>query len=465
MWEILTILACIFGPLWLIHCIYIGYAFWIRRDSDYIKYRSPALTLFAEVMVCILGLMYIIRWSTYYQVPCFISVWVTQFSYPVVYCAILARSIRLLFLYRLSEARLFAAVNIQENRKGQTFGTSKSERMNSVKHSDGESVMEMCTLTYPSDSSFVNVCHRNLPLEDSWFLRHLKVISSTYMKGSIGVVLAAHVVVLIVIQSLSTRISIYPTIATTNCFNGWEWVPHQIFITLYNVCMLFLIVVLRNVVDAYGIRTELTVMCVVNAIIDVFFIIYYNQVGVKEIDPNNHLVNIAFIYLLTFQYQMVIRPIMVVRGYRSIFLPMSRSSDNQNLTLCMESLDLLLSSPPLMEQFKMFSVKDFTVENVLFYERCMRFRNDIGEGTGSNIAAEVSDIFDTFIAYESRLMINLTGRTRQTIQEMINGNVYHLTMFDIAVEEVKDLMFRNTYPRFLQSKRHMYFGWDSVAQV
>ncbi|KAK9766286.1 hypothetical protein K7432_004746 [Basidiobolus ranarum] len=462
MLDVPSILACTFGPLWLVFCACTNWAFWFRRHSPCIKYRSPTATLLAALMIFLVGALYILRWSRQYQIPCFISLWITQFSFPVIYCVVICRSVRLLFLYRISEAKLVAALHTREDHAIRLFDTSKSKKMKQVHFPEPSPTDNMI---YPSDRIFMDVQDPNVPVEKNWFQRYQKLAAVHFLKMTVGCILALHIIVLVIIQCFTTRASIYPNMGFTECFSGWEWIPHQVFSVIYNIIILILFIAYRDVTDGFRVRSELIAMGIINSLMDVFFFFYYDESWANRLDPNSYLINVAFLYLFTFQYQMIIKPTMIAQIYQPTSIVNTRSSKKPHLTLCMESFDFILQSSYLMEQFKLFATKDFSVENVLFYQRCLKFRQIAEEGTGSCILAEAFDIYDVFIAYESHLMINLNGRTRQDIEDLLYQNSYHVNMFDEAAEEIKDLLFRNTFPRFLQGKRHTQFDWDSPTQV
>ncbi|ORX97880.1 hypothetical protein K493DRAFT_313890 [Basidiobolus meristosporus CBS 931.73] len=474
------ILTCVLTPLWVLQSFGSSVVFWRHRDTDYIKYRSPKLSLLMELFVCIIGVLYMLRWSLTGSIPCFVIVWITEFGYPVIYLAIIARSVRLLFLYRLSEAKLASALT----NNTATKHNLKSERtVNLKKRSSNDSGMEMRNLTYPSDSSIVNSNGTRppttaLPLEQSWFHQHRYILSSNFLNTSIGTAMVFHIMILIVLQAFSENIAIIPKVITSNCFNGWEWIPHQIFVVLYNVILFIFVIMLRNVSDAYGIRGELLYMSLVNMFFDVFFIIYFHISTLRTFDPNDYAVNLAFIPLLTFQYHMIVRPVLITRGYPSITSLFSRRTGNDlssninayPLTATKVSFEQVMDNYTLWEQFKLFAVQDFSVENVLFFERCRRLKDswtcdETGELKVEVIETEVRDVYDTFITPNARLMVNLNGKTRRQIQEALNQKNISVDIFDRAVEEVSELMFRNTYPRFIQSRRSSYLKWEDVGNV
>ncbi|KAK9762849.1 hypothetical protein K7432_011008 [Basidiobolus ranarum] len=475
------ILTCIVTPLWVLQSLGSSIMFWRNRNTDYIKYRSPMLSLLMELFVCIIGVMYMLRWSLNGMIPCFVIVWVTEFGYPVIYLAIIARSIRLLFLYRLSEAKLAAALASGDDRRAKRLKKRKSELpLHLKKRSSDDSGMELRNLTYSSDPSTLNnkAVQVTLPLEQSWFHKHRHMLSNNFLNTSIGIALAFHVMVLIVLQAFSENIAIIPQVAMHNCFAGWEWIPHQIFVVCYNVILFVFVIMLRNVSDAYGIRGELLYMSIVNMFFDILFIIYYHVPVFRTFDPHDYAVNLAFVPLLTFHYHMIVRPVMATLGYAGLSSFIFRrnrvisdsSINSYPLTATKVSFEQVMESSTLWEQFKLFAVQDFTVENVLFFERCRKLKydwmtEDETQSKVDNMEIEIQDVYNTFIAPNARFMVNLNGKTRRLILECLKQRNFSVDIFERALDEVAELMFRNTYPRFLQSRRNTYLKWEDVGSV
>ncbi|ORX91335.1 hypothetical protein K493DRAFT_317346 [Basidiobolus meristosporus CBS 931.73] len=474
------LLTCIITPLWTLQCLGCSIMFWRHRNTDYIKYRSPKLSLLVELFVCIFGVLYMLRWSLTGLIPCFVIVWITEFGYPVIYLAIIARSVRLLFLYRLSEAKLVAASTYDEHEAAKRYRKRRSEVTHHLKkRSSDDSGLEMRNLTSPSTPSTVhNDSYPSVPLEHSWFHKHRYILSPNYLNTVIGIILTFHAMILIVLQVFSPKVAILPTVAMENCFVGWEWIPHQMFIVLYNLILFILVILLRDVADAYGIRAELLYMSIVNMIFDIFFIMFFHIPVFRELDPHDYVVNLMFVPLLNFHYHMIIRPVLASRGYPSMSNMLLRQNRNSaefgfhahSLTASKLSFDQMVESYALWEQFKLFAVQDFTVENVLFFERCRKLKQmwaaeNATPPETSTLEKEIHDLYNTFIAPNARFVVNLNGKTRRLIQEALKKREYKMEIFERALEEVGELMFRNTYPRFLQSRRNLHLKWEDVGAV
>ncbi|RKP10426.1 hypothetical protein THASP1DRAFT_27798 [Thamnocephalis sphaerospora] len=141
-----------------------------------------------------------------------------------------------------------------------------------------------------------------------------------------------------------------------------------------------------------------------------------------------------------------------------------------------------MSDPVTFEKFKIFAIIDFSVENVLFYERVRRVRllarstpaapvshsrappanTDVTNVRlpsqpsftesllSPRVEKELRSIFETFIRPGAEYEVNLDHVTRQAILTRVASNCINARMYDAAFRETTDLMLYNTFPRFLR---------------
>ncbi|KAI8052475.1 RGS domain-containing protein [Syncephalis plumigaleata] len=137
-----------------------------------------------------------------------------------------------------------------------------------------------------------------------------------------------------------------------------------------------------------------------------------------------------------------------------------------------------LANPASFEKFKIFSIIDFSVENVLFYDKVRRLRalaikkqstsscgNGVrrhrsnttdtaasGEALARRIDKEIRNIYVKFIVPGSEYELNLEHDTRKSIMKAMQQDEFNITLYDAAFNEISSLLINNTYPRFLQWK-------------
>ncbi|KAK9736787.1 G-protein signaling regulator protein [Basidiobolus ranarum] len=130
----------------------------------------------------------------------------------------------------------------------------------------------------------------------------------------------------------------------------------------------------------------------------------------------------------------------------------------------MASFESMVEDPQQFEVFKRFSLRDFSVENALFFERIQKLRyqtRDIGssEELPTWVILEINSIYNTFISADSEFELNLEASAVRDIRRQFQSNNIRLDIFDRAFNEVRTLMFRYTYPRFIK------MGQKSLAET
>lgn len=104
----------------------------------------------------------------------------------------------------------------------------------------------------------------------------------------------------------------------------------------------------------------------------------------------------------------------------------SASIPLQKLELTTESLHSALADPDTLRVLQSWAVKDFSVENILFYDRYLHLLQGIGPNNnildtplGIDQIPEVIDFYNTFIAENSPLQVNISHKARSTIDAII----------------------------------------------
>lgn len=117
------------------------------------------------------------------------------------------------------------------------------------------------------------------------------------------------------------------------------------------------------------------------------------------------------------------------------------------------SIHELLKDPSGRELFRRFLEREFSSENLRFYEVC----NELRYAANKDIAAKVEDIYNEFLAPVASCPINIDSRIMAiTKMKMENPDRY---TYDEAREHIFNLMTRDSYNRFLRSDTYR----DSLA--
>uniref|UniRef100_UPI00398E7D55 regulator of G-protein signaling 9b n=1 Tax=Pristiophorus japonicus TaxID=55135 RepID=UPI00398E7D55 len=105
----------------------------------------------------------------------------------------------------------------------------------------------------------------------------------------------------------------------------------------------------------------------------------------------------------------------------------------------------LMRDPSGRQDFELFLKKEFSVENLAFWEAC----EDLKYGEQSKGKEKADEIYKTFLAQGARRWINIDGRTMEiTVKGLKTPHRYVL---DAAQTHIYMLMKKDSYPRFLRS--------------
>jgi hypothetical protein len=123
-----------------------------------------------------------------------------------------------------------------------------------------------------------------------------------------------------------------------------------------------------------------------------------------------------------------------------------------------DTIDLIsvLQDPDMRRYFKLYSMKELSVENILFYEAVLKFRSNDNVDT---IQQEAKDIFNRFLVPSSHLEINIGSHMRKKITSIIQQEEEsdlhnNRTMFDEICTYIESANLADTFHRF---KRHDSF--------
>lgn len=109
------------------------------------------------------------------------------------------------------------------------------------------------------------------------------------------------------------------------------------------------------------------------------------------------------------------------------------------------SIHELLKDPCGRELFRRYLEREYSIENLLFYEVCSELRY----ATNKDIATRVNDIYNQFLAPNANCPINIDSRIMAITKSKMENPDRHT--YDEAREHIFNLMTRDSYNRFLRS--------------
>eukprot|EP00835_Amoeboradix_gromovi_P003638 NODE_249_length_12946_cov_0.357438.p1 type:complete len:416 gc:universal NODE_249_length_12946_cov_0.357438:3917-5164(+) len=119
-----------------------------------------------------------------------------------------------------------------------------------------------------------------------------------------------------------------------------------------------------------------------------------------------------------------------------------------------------LKDPNGMKDFKEFLAKEFSVENILFWEKVEEFKNMFAASTIREREFLAAVILDEYVAEYAPSPINVDYKSIKLLREDIRNKNLFAEMFDKPQQSLYQLMATDSYRRFLLTpagKRYRFF--------
>ncbi|ORX91423.1 hypothetical protein K493DRAFT_378775 [Basidiobolus meristosporus CBS 931.73] len=430
--------------IYLLSVLSTSYYFWNYRNHPGIRSRSIQLTFIGVVASFFLSSVYLVGPLTQF-LPCFITLWCGSVLTPIVLLTTVGKFLRVAFLYRTSLSKLKAErQRLEEQKERHKVSSVSSQR---------DEIFEPSDILLDIDS-FTNT-KEAIPTEvnNSWLHQNSYIFEDRFLIRILGGFTIFHILVTVVIQCLTQDYS-FSAPLRDDCLSGWEYFP----VYVAGSCEIFVlgpivIQYIRGVTDAYNIVKELVALVLTTGVGMCIYLIFAYIPPVYDVRFTVPVGVWGFVTLWNIHLLNCGLPLMeiYITNRRSKNLPRDRKHP---------SFEEVLDHPVLFEKFKAFSVKDFSVENTLFYERYVRLKttpsflvkNFLTRGLPNEIQNELLTIYNTFIREDSEYQVNLRGETLRELDNRIQEKDLSICMFETALTEVKLLMYQHTFKRYLQQE-------------
>ncbi|ORX94841.1 hypothetical protein K493DRAFT_352177 [Basidiobolus meristosporus CBS 931.73] len=393
-----------------------------QRASPAIKHRGLSLLCLSVATNGVLTSGYILREVDPGIYPCFLVLWVTSVGIPLWFLVMGARFLRLAFLYRYNQVRLMCAMNSMFN------------ELETTKEAKGPLKMPF---------------FRGLGITEDWYLRNREMMSCSTLLRYIGYLVVFHVALTLFIQIGSGQAT---TAGSIGCGFTWELIPRVGFHAFYVFIMLpALAFLVWGIEDSYWIKRELTVVMFIEGI---SFIVRTLALFMPDLQ-NLQLFFPETIWTLA---------ALVLVHFNTVVIPIVNSYLNAGRTLGLNKSSFLqvLESPEMFARFKSFAVKDFSVENILFYEHYQRLSeiaysheesgSVLETGEPDPVTQEIERMYRLFFQSGARYELNITGATLREVKvELERGPPYFTKIYEKAQVEIMTVMYQHSYPRFLRN--------------
>jgi hypothetical protein len=454
--------------------------FHYRHDTG-IRHRGAHLTILSA-MVNIPLTIFLFAWTPMsLPIPGWVTMWLTSMLIPAWVLLSFNRFLRLVFLYRVSEAKLDAAEHGKFNQLSQVYENEP------VSDKDDYTIR-----SYPTGGSSIvlRASDEMTPeqlLKRNWYHRNRKRISTRLYIQTVAIFMSLHIIVTI-------AISVYYAIERPGELDEPILEDHYSMLALEGMCSIWygmLFFFLREqtkVRDAHGIYLECRVW-VPFSLLFYFAFLAASWVFPPFEDPNTGY-NWLPASLFAAIHFMIGHSIFVAWPAIRVAIQSRRRAQRRSSRSDQErrSFDMLLRDPRRFAKFKEFCVVDFSVENALFLERYRRFKelatanqqsshnggkkrlsflmggaatsdeqttiSDFGESTRLSDEAmrELKAIYTTFMAPGAEFEVNLTSACRQAVADRIRDGDATAETLDEAHAEIHQLVYQNTYTRYMSYK-------------
>ncbi|KAK9719848.1 hypothetical protein K7432_004532 [Basidiobolus ranarum] len=406
--------------IWFLITLVSLYFFIQYRHEPTIQHRSVSLTcMFALFNSILIG--YLLYKLAKPVTSCVVRLWIPSVVFPALGLTVLAKLIRLTFLGRYHKS-IYLEAKLESSTKEDESGYE----------------MEL------SEESFVGIRGSN-NFREAWYYKYRHLFTTSHILKTLSAFMLFHVGV----TAITNAISPMTSIPGQECPLGWEFYPFIGFLIIY----LFLGVPVLlywfwGVEDVYGIRKELISVAIIAMVGFLLYLIFLFLPSLRILEKSFAAYVWGAIVLVLTHILFVIYPIYELRKSRQV-----RANANNT-----QVFDQILSDPVLFEDFKAFTIKDFSVENPLFYERCRKLkatqpriiRIPGKDSLSAKSRNELRSMYETFINPKSEFQVNLSSATIQELTRQFESGELSLTMFSRAEREIHLLMYQNTFPRYIR---------------
>jgi len=255
------------------------------------------------------------------------------------------------------------------------------------------------------------------------------------------------------------------------CYSAEGWALRSFIIILAIMICVYLILLLRmiKINDAFSIRDELAFLCFYSIIMVIGCFI--NMVIPNSFWPATPWVGFVLAAEIVGAYVVsviwpLIFPIVEIVWYKiktcnqpgeDESAPQEDTKTGGSTTTTTTggapksgkiSFEEILSSPIGREHFKQFLVREFSVENLMFYTEVDYFTTLTDQ---SEIRENAKSIFETYVDSGAPFEIHIDQKERDECQKTLESNL-SVNAFNNAKKSVFNSMQENSYPRFMKSK-------------
>jgi len=402
--------------------------FWRRRDIQPIKARLPALVIQCDVILILFELALCVQRIIVDSYPCLLNLWSGFIGLLVLFNTYMGRCWVLYFTFSLTKERL--------------EGKKKSQ---------------------------------------SFFLRNRYFASGEFLFQVLGTL----TVILIFPAGIVT--AQFPALSDTygdNCDLRRGFTILASYAALYLAAFIYFAIKLRQVVDAFKIKEELKWTAAIGIVCLIPWVIFNSLSSAREVNTDTFPFSTLFLLIGVGSALFLSTMWPLYRSYAHV--EGALSEDTSDLT----TLQGCLSDKNGLNAFKKFLTKEFSVENILFYEEIEEYRARKRRGAQDplELLAEAQRIYAKYIINDSPFQVNLPDSIIRDLEDKLKelfagvgsqgdgppaspsrasmmeigvlGRRDPPTLFDNAQDNIYKLMNSDSFQRFARSDDYKKLALD-----
>jgi len=414
----------VFLGIWIAYCCCTLALFLRLRDAPCIRFRQPALSAIASIAALAISCIHIARFASHFQLPCFLLLWIPSICFPILIFCQMVRYLRLGQMYRASLRRLRSSA-VNELRQASVVGSSAMPKRRHVNPAAATTLLQVhppshdTNVRFPEELlAYDSTC---LAARDEAMLRrglleraaesvNQFLLRPRHILLCVLTFVLVQCVCLALVQHTSTSYAFHVTV----CRFGWEFAPFYALVALNCIPAVPSFLLCRGVNDAWGIKLELDATAIVAlggyGISLVFEFLKTHNVPVGVLVPAPHWLLVA---LLGLHHVNVVVPVLEAMWATEPSAKTAYANNDEDDPCSWSTFRRLLATPDGLRRFREHAAREFSVENVLFWERVQvaRAATDATALPSIDLEPFLWSIWDQFIRPGSVMELNLSADT------------------------------------------------------
>lgn len=274
----------------------------------------------------------------------------------------------------------------------------------------------------------------------------------------IALVLLFHLTVTFAIQCYTKAYAVLPQPRCGRCDGDWElYFNYFSFAAYIFVLSPALLYELRHVEDAFGIKNDLIYSIALASPMYLLMVLWKNATFLSYYKNIVSCTFLAMVGSSFFHWGIVMKPLIKsfrLRTLRRTALVQTAAGRAKAVSYASITFADVLNDSVLLAKFRKYTIKEFSIENIFFYEAIQEFKYLCinYKEHGFSIESSACNIYRWFFVRGCRYELNLTDGVRQRVADDVQQFRFNASMFNDAQAEIYRLMESCSFVKFMQEE-------------